>query len=185
MRSKPFVKDDGTVYAWSFDWKLYAINQFANPKNYRDRLITYNSGSVGGVPVVVDNTDDWLKGAPPKAPGQYAWRSIEANPHPEGRIHIIQNLAAPMQPARLQRCSRDLLRGHPDQLFARHPHARPAQLEQTINLLPSDHQDFERFLFGFTSQTASGETQSATIREFQLSFIRLGDPNVTNDPNWP
>jgi hypothetical protein len=65
------------------------------------------------------------------------------------------------------------------------PVARPAQLEQTINLLPLDHQDFERVIIGFTSQTASGELQTAAIRRFQLSFIRPGDPTITNDPSWP
>jgi hypothetical protein len=52
-------------------------------------------------------------------------------------------------------------------------------------LLPADHQDFERVIFGFTSQTGTGDLQTATIREFQLSVIRIGDPTVTNDPNWP
>jgi len=56
---------------------------------------------------------------------------------------------------------------------------------QTIKLMPNDHDDFESFFFGFTSQTASGETQSATIRKFQLSFTRIGDPTIEVDPNWP
>jgi hypothetical protein len=58
-------------------------------------------------------------------------------------------------------------------------------IEQTINLVPSDHADFERFIFGFTSQTGAGESQTANIRKFQLSFIRPNDPIVTNDPSWP
>ena len=58
-------------------------------------------------------------------------------------------------------------------------------IEQTVNLVPSDHADFERFIFGFTSQTGAGESQTASIRKFQLSFIRLNDPIVTTDLQWP
>jgi hypothetical protein len=65
------------------------------------------------------------------------------------------------------------------------PAARPPMIEQTVNLLPSDHADLERFIFGFTSQTDAGESQTATIRKFQLSFIRPNDPTVTVDPQWP
>jgi outer membrane protein assembly factor BamB len=186
VRSKPFVKDDGTVYAWSFDWKLYAINQFANPKNYRDRLITHNSGSVGGVPVVVDNTDDWLKGASAKGP--WAVRM---------EINRSQSLSDGTYPYELKtwlrQCNQldcsDVLGTFYEDTRINYspvsPTARPAQLEQTIKLLPADHQDFERVIFGFTSQTGAGDLQTATIREFQLSVIRVGDPTVTNDPNWP
>ena len=33
--TKPAVKADGTVYVGSSDNRLYAINQFANPKNLK------------------------------------------------------------------------------------------------------------------------------------------------------
>jgi hypothetical protein len=58
-------------------------------------------------------------------------------------------------------------------------------IEQTVNLEPADHAAFERFIFGFTSQTGAGETQTATIRKFQLSFVRTNDPVVETDPLWP
>jgi hypothetical protein len=58
-------------------------------------------------------------------------------------------------------------------------------LAQEIELSPSDHNRFNRFLFGFTTATAPGDTQSALIKQFNLSFIRPNDPVITNDPAWP
>ncbi len=58
-------------------------------------------------------------------------------------------------------------------------------LVQEIELSPSDHAMFERFLFGFTTATAVGDNQSALIQNFTLSFIRPNDPVVTIDPAWP
>jgi Tfp pilus assembly protein PilX len=58
-------------------------------------------------------------------------------------------------------------------------------LTQEIELSQSDHDMFNRFLFGFTTATAPGDTQSALIEHFNLSFIRPNDPVITNDPNWP
>jgi hypothetical protein len=44
---------------------------------------------------------------------------------------------------------------------------------------------FERFFFGFTG-AAGAEALDATISQFQLSFIRPGDPVVDCDSdNWP
>ena len=56
-------------------------------------------------------------------------------------------------------------------------------LTQQIELIQSDHDDFGRFLFGFTG-AAGSEALDATISHFQLSFVRPGDPIVTNDPDW-
>jgi hypothetical protein len=58
-------------------------------------------------------------------------------------------------------------------------------LTQIIELSQSDHDRFNRFLFGFTTATAPGDTQSALIKQFNLSFIRPNDPVITNDPAWP
>ena len=186
VRGKPLVMPDGVVYAGSYDFRLYAINQFANPKNYRDRLITYTSGSVGGVPVSVDNTDDWLKGASSKGP--WAVRMEIARSLTLSGGTYSYELKTWLRQCNQVDCSDVLGTFYEDTRIDYAPNtptARPAQLEQTINLLPGDHQDFERFIFGFTSQTGSGDLQTATIRKFQLSFIRPGDPSVTNDPNWP
>jgi hypothetical protein len=58
-------------------------------------------------------------------------------------------------------------------------------LAQEIELSALDHAMFNRFLFGFTTATAPGDSQSALIEHFNLSFIRPNDPVITNDPNWP
>jgi hypothetical protein len=58
-------------------------------------------------------------------------------------------------------------------------------LVQAIELSQSDHDRFNRFLYGFTTATAPGDTQSALIEQFNLSFIRPNDPVITNDPDWP
>ena len=47
-------------------------------------------------------------------------------------------------------------------------------MTQTIELSQTDHDRFDRFLFGFTSATSA--FQESTITKFQLSFIRPGDP---------
>ena len=58
-------------------------------------------------------------------------------------------------------------------------------LAQNIVLSQSDHDMFNRFLFGFTTATAAGDTQSALIQHFNLSFIRPNDPVIAIDPSWP
>jgi hypothetical protein len=58
-------------------------------------------------------------------------------------------------------------------------------LAQEIELSQTDHDMFNRFLFGFTTATAPGDTQSAVIQHFNLSFIRPNDSVITIDPNWP
>jgi outer membrane protein assembly factor BamB len=190
VRGKPLVMPDGTVYAGSYDFRLYAINQFANPKNYRDLLITYSSGSVGGVSVTVDNTNDWLKGASSKGP--WAVRmEIKRDQIPDGNNYYSYELKTWLRQCNTSGCSgiNDPIGTFYEDTRVKYapdlPTPRPAQLVQTIKLSSAEHQDFERFIFGFTSQTGAGDLQTATIRNFQLSFIRPGDPTVTNDPNWP
>ena len=57
------------------------------------------------------------------------------------------------------------------------------RLRQQVELTERDHNAFERFFFGFTG-AAGLEALDAEISQFQLSFIRLGDSEVTSDPNW-
>ena len=56
-------------------------------------------------------------------------------------------------------------------------------MRQQVELTEDDHNAFERFFFGFTG-AAGSEALDAEISQFQLSFIRPGDPIVTNDPGW-
>ena len=189
VKGRPAVQVDGTVYTGCSDFRLYSINQFANPKNFKDKLITYDTNKVGGEPVVVDSPDDWLKGASSKGP----WAV---------RMEVIRNLLDPSTGTYayslktwLRQCSRpdcsDTTANDPlgtffeDTRIEYSPPTHLPQLAQTTNILEGTPSVFERFLFGFTSQTASGDVQTATIRNFKLSFIRPNDPIVTVDPNWP
>jgi hypothetical protein len=63
--------------------------------------------------------------------------------------------------------------------------AKVPQLAQTVELTVAEQFWFTRFLFGFTTATASGAAQNAVIEYFQLSFIRPGDPVIAADPDWP
>ncbi|MEJ5358110.1 MAG: PQQ-binding-like beta-propeller repeat protein [Desulfobacterales bacterium] len=186
VRGKPLVLPDGTVYAGSFDNRLYAINQFANPKNYRDRQITYDSGRVGGAPAVVDDANDWLKGASSRGP--WAVRmEITRSRFASGGTYAY-TLKTWLRQCATAACSGEnepLSSFFADTRVEYSPSTRPAQLEQTINLLSADHADFERVIFGFVSQTGAGDLQTATIRNFRLSFIRPDDPKISSDPTWP
>ena len=189
IRVKPAVKADGSVYVGSYDSQVYAINQFANPKSLKDLLIT-SAGSapttVGGVQVTVDSPDNWFNGSTTKRLWAVRMEVTPSLTQTGGTYDY--NLRTWVRQCDAANCEDVIGTFYADTrigYFPTSPVARPPMMEQTIKLLPADHLDFERFLFGFTSQTASGETQSTTIREFQLSFIRPNDPDVTDDPNWP
>jgi hypothetical protein len=168
-------------------------------------MITSYPGSpdkVGGtssatqVAVELESDDDWLKGKPTKDGNPYrpqwavrmeVWRDI-CSPQPCTPSLGTYILKTWLRQCNTADCSDVIGYFFEDtRVFysPTTPIARPAQLEQTIDLTSIDHQDFERFLFGFTSQTAVGDLQTATIRNFQLSFIRPGDPFITDDPDWP
>jgi outer membrane protein assembly factor BamB len=189
VRGTPAVKSDGTVYIGGFGTGVfYAINQFALPKSLKNKYITNNSGSVGGVPVVVDNSDDWLKSSASKGPWAVrmeVYRSTDANTTaPVG--YYRYDLRAWVRQCEQADCNSDVLGTfYDDTRITYSPTLRPPHMEQTIYLSSSDQTNFERFLFGFTSQTAAGDNQTSTIRNFKLSFVRPTDATITCDPNWP
>jgi outer membrane protein assembly factor BamB len=199
VRGTPAVMPDGSVYIGSFDYNLYAINQFALPKSLKDKFITYDSGAVGGVPVAVDLADEWLnsRGAPgsrriPWAVRLEVYRSTITNTS-EPLGYYSYNLRAWLRQCKEVDCRDEIGSLYDDTRLRYEPALRPPQMEQTINLSPDnpftgvngDHNRFARFLFGFTSQTASGDDQRADIRSLKLSFVRSTDLTVTCDPNWP
>ena len=61
--------------------------------------------------------------------------------------------------------------------------AIPPKLEQTLKLSGSDHDKFQRFIIGFATAAASGDTAEFIIKLDDPSFIRPSDPVVTSDPN--
>jgi outer membrane protein assembly factor BamB len=188
IRGTPAVKPDGSVYIGGFgSGVFYAINQFALPKSLKNKFITDNSGSVGGVPVVADNSDDWLKGAASKGPWAVRMevsRSLDANATaPVG--YYRYELRTWVRQCNEADCNDVLGSFYDDTRITYYPTLRPPHMEQTINLSSSDQANFDRFLFGFTSQTAAGDNQTSTIRNFKLSFVRSTDATIKCDPNWP
>jgi hypothetical protein len=58
-------------------------------------------------------------------------------------------------------------------------------MRQSFSLSGAEQDAFESFFFGFTG-AAGAEALDVTISQFQLSFIRPGDPVVDCDKlNWP
>jgi outer membrane protein assembly factor BamB len=187
VRGTPLVRPDGTVYIGSFNFNFYAINQFAVPKSLKDKFITYETGAVGGVPVSVDNAEDWLKSSTSKGPWAVRmeiYRSASPNASaPVGYYsYLLRTWVRQCQQAS---CSDVTGTFYDNTRLSYSPALRPPQMEQTINLSSTENTQFQRFIAGFTSQTASGDNQSALIRNLKLNFVRLSDPTVTCDPDWP
>ena len=186
--AKPAVTTDGTVYAGSKDGNLYSINLTTNPVNLKDLLITSSGASpvkVGGVPVTMTSAEakDWLKKGP------WAVRLEVTRANVSGATWEF-NLRAWMRQCNQMDCNDVLGTFYEDtrvNYLPTLPTSRPPQIEQTIRFDEEDGNDpdFNRFIFGFTAQTGAGESQTATIGKFQLSFIRPNDPVVTNDSEWP
>lgn len=192
VRSSPTVGADGTVYVGSDDNKVWAIYGLALPRNRRDLYVTSTlngpNTKVGGEIVEVDNLDDWLKGDTLKGPWAVrieVMRSSELNVNGNYdytlRTWIRQCDTEPSSPD----CTDTDIIGAFFQDTRIQYDAKVPHIAQTVELSTADHTEFERFLFGFTGATGAGESQSAIIDKFQLSFIRSGDPVVTTDPLWP
>jgi hypothetical protein len=186
VRSSPTVGDSGTVYVGSDNNEVLAINNYALPRNRRDLFITSTGAGinvqVGGEDVDVDNVDNWLAATAAKkrwAVRIEVKRSLVANAF--GNYEYT--LRSWMRQCDQLDCSDVLGTFYQDtriEYDAKTPH-----LEQTVELSAADHALFDRFLFGFTTATASGTSQNAVIESFQLSFIRPGDPVISADPDWP
>jgi hypothetical protein len=192
VQSSPTVGVDGTVYVGSDDNKVWAINGLALPRNRRDLFVTSTldgpNTKVGGEIVEVDNLDDWLKGDTLKGPWAIrieVMRSLELNVNGNYdytlRTWIRQCDTEPSSPD----CTDSDIIGTFFQDTRIQYDAKAPHIAQTVELSPADHTKFERLIFGFTGATDAGESQSAVIDEFQLSFIRSGDPVITSDPLWP
>ena len=191
VRGTPAVKSDGTVYIGSFNFKFYAINQFANPKSIRDKSITsvLDGGfvKVGGIPVTVTSENNWLNGDATKGPWAVrleVYRSFDANvTAPVG--YYKYELRSWVRQCNQADCSDLIGTFYDDTQVTYSPALRLPQMTQTINLSSTDNTNFQRFLFGFSSQTAAGDIQTSTIRNFKLSFVRPTSPTIACDPNWP
>lgn len=144
--------------------------------------------------VVVDNDDDWLNGSTLRGP--WAVRIeiereefLDGDGNFDGSRYTIQTWIrqCATEPGS-NNCTDASIIGirNPFQNTRLKYNFSPSgvtRLQQQIELAEDDHNDFERFFFGFTG-AAGSESLDAEISQFQLSFIRPGDPEVTSDPNW-
>lgn len=179
---------DETVYIGSDSNYLHAINQLAEPRSYRDESVEdkrmVSSEDLPGITFAdAADSNDWLK----HGDGQWAVRIEVTSEGPDGPIDGSEQydyrLKTWVEKCTAAGCSKFLSSHFRDTLINYNVSGRPPKLDQTIKLSPAEHAKFERFLFGFTSAAATGDTQAAIIKFFELSFIRVTDPDVTSDPN--
>jgi hypothetical protein len=186
VRSSATIGVDGTIYIGSDDNKVFSISNFALPRNRKDLYITSTGAGVNvqvaGEDVDVDSADNWLAGTASKkrwAVRLEVMRSLVANAfgNYEYTLHSWVRQCDQLD------CSDVLGTFYQDTRIEYD--AKVPQLAQTVELTVAEQFWFTRFLFGFTTATASGAAQNAVIEYFQLSFIRPGDPVIAADPNWP
>ena len=179
--SSPTIANQGVVYVGSSsNNSLYAVNDFAEPRNLKNEVITsVLDGSdvrVAGEIVVVDDALDWLNGdssaTDPKGPWAirlevFRGQTVNASSKYEYQIH-----------AWVRQCNSLICDNALGTFFAdtRVELLNTPHLFQVAELTPAEHSDFSRFLFGFTGGTGSSTSQSAVIADFELSFIRPNDP---------
>jgi outer membrane protein assembly factor BamB len=194
VQSSPVLGRDGFIRIGSNDGNFYSISQFADPRNFKDedkssgKLLTVEDLSSGSETVAVNSTDDWLNGKP-GVKGPFAVR-LEVDraltPNADGEFNYELRLW-------MRQCNNDTLCDNilgtffQDTRVAYDYSAVPATLPmiQQFALSASEHAAFDKFFFGFTGGAGARALQ-ATISQFQLSFIRPGDPLVTDDSlNWP
>ena len=179
--SSPAFGEDGIVHIGSNDTNFYALNQFAEPRNRKDLFLTHNEL---GPDVSVDDTNDWLNGDLLKGP--WAVRlEVDRSIVPNAGGDFDYALSLWIRQCQELDCS-DITGTFFQDTRINYEYSAVADLPMTqqFNLTADDHDNFDRFLFGFTGATGSGQTQIAIISKFQLSFVRAGDPAVTDDPDW-
>jgi len=177
--SSPTVGSDETVYIGSSDnGKLYAINDYAVPRNFKHNYVTsVNDGTddtVGGEPVILDSNIDWLSGNDPEGAGPWAvrlevMRSLSEN----ADLKHEYTLRAWIRQCATETCAKIFGTFYED---TRIQYSATPHLAQTIELTEAEHDDFAKFIFGFTGATGQDHSQSAVITNFRLSFIRFNDP---------
>jgi hypothetical protein len=198
VRTQPAIGNGGIVYAGSYDNNLWAIDEFSEPRNYRQNipnapdpeleqnLVAYDAADAtdpypaGFIPT---NSDDWIRSGP------WAVRMEVTRDTISGDRGDYQ-LRTWMYQCGNGDCSDILGTFYENTRIEFDPGNLPPLLVQSFSLPDNgsgpiagtpDNRDFERFLFGFTSASETGDSQIITIRNFQLSFIRPGDPVTTED----
>jgi hypothetical protein len=181
VESSPAI-NNGIIYFGSDDGHLYAVEPaFGNPRNLKNSFLNSTD-----LEATVGDPTNWLKGGP-WAVRLEITRSRDV---PNANGNFDYTLRAWMRQCADASCVADpdgnnVLGTFFQDTRVEYQYVAPGVrvLEQPIELSQTDHDRFNRFIFGFTSATSV--SQSISIDRFQLSFIRLNDPTVTNDPNWP
>jgi len=177
---------DETVYIGSDSDYLHAINQLAEPRSYRDESVEnqkmISSEDFSGITFA--NTDNWLQGPNVDGAPVGTW-AVRSEVTYDGQVgdQYQYRLKTWFEKCTEAGCSKFLNSNFRDTQKNYKVSTRPPKLDQIITLTADEHAKFERFLFGFTSAAASGDTQTAIIKFFELTFIRATDPDVTFDPN--
>jgi outer membrane protein assembly factor BamB len=206
VRSSPALSNAGTVpyvaYVGSDENRLYSIPVTGNPwqfKTWEDdisgtteyRYLTYGNDTYpdpdNNLPPdaytsgTIASADNWLNSGP-WAVRVEVDRSID---DPDGDGMYAYTIRSWIRQCQQADCSDITGTFFSDTRIAYQ--AKPAQMEQTFELsgkLPDDdHWKFETYYNGFT-QASGSATQTVTIRNIRIGFVRPGDFIVTADPNW-
>jgi hypothetical protein len=195
VRSSPAIGQAGFIHIGSNDTNFYTISQFADPRNFKDenkiegKLLT--SGDLDSS-VLVNNPTDWLNGAGSR--GSWAVRlevdrSLVGIPNALGELEYDYELRLWMRqcsdPGDIP-CDEILGTFYQDtRIEYDYTAVEDLPMRQSFSLSGAEQDAFESFFFGFTG-AAGAEALDVTISQFQLSFIRPGDPVVDCDKlNWP
>jgi outer membrane protein assembly factor BamB len=189
--SSPALGTTGFIHVGSDDTNVYTISQFGNPRNFKDedksagKLLTFEDL---GSSVSVDSNTNWLNGASTK--GSWAVRlEVDRSLVPDADGEFDYELRLWMRQCPDQTdfpCSNILGTFFQDTRIAYdYTAVQDLPMRQRFRLSGVEQDAFQRFFFGFTGATVA-EALDATISQFQLSFIRPGDPVVDCDSvNWP
>ncbi len=198
--SSPVLGKSGFIHIGSDDSNFYTLSQYAEPRNFKDenktlgKLLTYVEL---GIPAMdLSDTDDWLNGKP-GIKGPYAVR-MEVDRDivdTDGDDFYDYQVSLWIRQCQELDCSDINGTFFSDTRldYENAPTGIILPMVQNFRLFGEnagdDHNLFDRFYFGFTGATGPGQIQDALISQFNLSFIREGDPVIDvaagQDPNWP
>ena len=191
--SSPVLGQAGFIHIGSNDTNFYTISQFADPRNFKDedrsigKLLT--SAELDSS-VSVDSNIDWLNGAGSR--GSWAVR-LEVDrallPNVDGKFDYELRLWMRQCPDTDDDPCDSILETFFEDTRIEYDYTAVQDLpmRQSFSLSGAEQDAFERFFFGFTG-AAGAEALDVTISQFQLSFIRPGDPVVDCENSltrWP
>ena len=181
VKSSPDLGPDGTIYVGSDDENLYAISPTCNPLNIKDKYYTYNYLPQAEKDRITDQ-NNWLDSV---LNGNILW-SVRMEVKRSKVANVYGNYEYTLR-TWIRLCTEadcsDILGTYFQDTRIEYG-AKDPHLEQTIELCPDDHNDFDKFLFGLTEATSPTNTQTVVISNLQLGFIRPGDFVIKDDEYW-